>query len=820
MNTHAESTSSIRIRAPLRDPHRGRCPPRWKPTVARAFVAATAGLFATLAHAQGAAERRDVGAPADAPRVLRAPTLAPSVTSNRTDAVSGASLAKSIADPRDTTTTQLTFRELGAREQLNFWRTGDPIGVPFSVRVDEVVTAARLRLNFSFPVQLARQAAQIKVMLNGEPVALIAITRDQAGANLTQEIGIDPRLIVDFNRLTMQIDSAVAECVEQGKGEPLARIGNSSSIELRALRTGLPNDLALLPLPFFDTRDPRPLNLPFVFGDKPSAAILEAAAVVASWFGAQASYRSARFPASFDALPDGDAVVFGIAGDRVAGIMLPAIGAPTLAVRAHPANATGRLLLVTGRDAQELKVAAIALAHGAGRVSGEIAAVAAPTGLRPRDPYETANWVPTKRAVKLGELTDVRNLSVSGQDLEPIRLNLRVPPDVFAWKSAGIPIDLKYRYLSKTGSELSMLNVNVNGKFVQAIPLRTDPPRTPWRSWFGMEEKRTTDRVLADGTVPGRRQILVHPSLIAAQSHMTLEYDFDYAGRATCGLPLGTTISGTIDPDSTIDLSGFRHYLPMPDLAAFSNAGFPYTRIADLSQTAVILPNAPGIADVTALLAVMGRMGESTGHPTTNVTVAPAAAVGNYRSKDLILIGSTATQPLLKEWASHMSWDVTTDRSHEGTLGWWERFASWLRTHDITNVTNGDTRKRDAPTRRLAGDSAIAGFESPLQAGRSVVALIAGQDGRMDAVIRALTDPERISRIHGSAVTVGADRVEMLSANTTYVSGNLSWTTRLQWYFSKHPLRLWATLIVTALLVALLLQRALQNRAAARLRME
>ena len=69
-------------------------------------------------------------------------------------------------------------------------------------------------------------------------------------------------------------------------------------------------------------------------------------------------------------------------------------------------------------------------------------------------------------------------------------------------------------------------------------------------------------------------------------------------GRCRSAPP--TELFAAIDPQSTIDLTAFRHYLAMPNLAAYANSGFPFTRVPDLAQTSIILPNQPTTADVLA----------------------------------------------------------------------------------------------------------------------------------------------------------------------------------------------------------------------------
>ncbi|MCH3828570.1 cellulose biosynthesis cyclic di-GMP-binding regulatory protein BcsB, partial [Campylobacter jejuni] len=62
-----------------------------------------------------------------------------------------------------------------------------------------------------------------------------------------------------------------------------ADVAGRSTLELTVMPVDLPNDLALLPVPFFDSRDVRQLALPIVLGRSPDAARLESAGVLASW---------------------------------------------------------------------------------------------------------------------------------------------------------------------------------------------------------------------------------------------------------------------------------------------------------------------------------------------------------------------------------------------------------------------------------------------------------------------------------------------------------------------------------------------------------
>jgi len=57
----------------------------------------------------------------------------------------------------------------------------------------------------------------------------------------------------------------------------------------------------------------------------------------------------------------------------------------------------------------------------------------------------------------------------------------------------------------------------------------------------------------------------------------------------------------------TIDVfQFFRTYTAMRNLALFANAGFPFTRYADLAETAVVLPDAAGPSGARELFFLLG----------------------------------------------------------------------------------------------------------------------------------------------------------------------------------------------------------------------
>ena len=704
----------------------------------------------------------------------------------------------------------LTFADFGALDPLQLRGTEGQNGIAFSVRSDEVVTGAILHLIYSYSPALLPAISQLKVLVNGETVATLPVPREQAGMLVARDVSIDPRFITEFNHLNIQlIGHYTQQCEDPANSSLWATVSNASSLDLTYASLTSKPDLAALPLPFFDRRDVRRLELPFVFPAKPGAETLEAAGIVASWFGALAGYRGARFPAQIDEAPlSGNAVVFATDSQRPAGVAIPAISGPTIAVVDREAPARGKLLLVLGRNEAELKTAAKALGIGQSVLSGQSATITQLNELSPRVPYDAPNWLPTERPVRFGELAEPRDLTVSGYDADAVRVNLRVPPDLFMWHTKGAPIDLRYRYTVRPAPDRSSLNIGINDGFVQALPIPARPA-----SVFDLG--RYFNNILPDSTADARRTVYIPPLLLTPRAQLRLHFFYDIPNTGECRGRLLENVVGSIDPNSSIDLSSFPHYMALPDLAAFANSGFPFTRMADLSETAVILPLEADSSDYSLYLLEMGRMGASTGYPVNGVTVATADQVDQFAGKDLLILGAPGRQPLLQRWAKAMPFSSDGDS----------------RTFELSDIVfklqdwwHGERGVERAPARAdlslvsSNGAALLTGFESPLQKGRSAVALISAA-GQSDADLSsALLDADVLPQIQGAMAVIHGRTVTITSNGDAYYIGHLSPQEYLRWALSSHPLLLLLGALFAALIIAALFYRALRSIAARRLR--
>ena len=678
---------------------------------------------------------------------------------------------------------RLTFKQLGNSQPLNLRGIDGRVTIPFSVRADEVVTKATLKINYAYSPDLITETSKINVLINGEVAASLALPKETAGSPVSQTITLPAALITEYNQLSLQlIGHYTTACEDPHHSSLWAVVSHHGVLELSTEAAPLGNDLALLPEPFFDPRDGRVLNLPVVFAGAPDNNTLEAAGTLASWFGMRAKGRVLNFPASVDALPaKGHAVVFITGKAAIAGLALPSPTGPALAVVVNPNDPNGKLLLVQGRDGKDLKLAAATLSSVSKTLAGPSLAITQALELRARKPYDAPNWLRSDRPVKFGELVDPQTLNVTGYDAGDIVIGMRLPPDLYRTKDDGVSLDLKYRYTPRSNSAESSVLLRANGSFLKSLLL------LPMERLNGAP---LLAKLQADGSLPMQYTARIPLGMLPARSQLSMRYMYDVIKEGECRDIRIDNMRGAIDPESTLDISSYSHHLAMPNLGAFGSSGYPFSRLADLSQTAVVLSDAPQPQELSTYLNLLGRLGEATGLAGTAVTVGRGAEVAEFADKDLLVIATGADQPLLKRWAKWLPSGLDAAPRSDFSLGLsalWTGVKDWVVARSPQSLQQGDAATTQ-PSFSSAGLTAyVAGFESPMRLGRSVVLFWGAEPAALETGVEALLGADGLTPKIGSGLSiVRGQKVDVVNTATTYFVSDLDWFTRARLMLADH----------------------------------
>ena len=734
-------------------------------------------------------------ATAQAATSAAAPAAAPTAASGATAAPPGR-------------TQVLTFAQLGANYTIPLRGLDPDRTVNVGVRLDEVVTAARLKLVFTYSPSLIYPLSHLKIRLNDEVVATLPLDQEHAGQQVSREIDLDPRFFTDFNRINVQLIAhyTLDHCEDPYHSSLWTDISPTSTLTLTKSLVTLPDTLSLLPAPFFDRRDNRRVTVPFVLPANADPVTLRAAGVVASWLGALASYRELRFPVTRTAPTDAHAIALVLPGVQPDGIHLDKIEGPTVSVMPNPANPSRKMLVLAGRTPQELEVAANAVVLGKAAMAGPSATVKSVDLGQPRRPYDAPAWAPVDRPVMFKELvTDPQQLQVSGANPDAIRVNLRVPADLFGWNDRAVPLNVKYRYTAPSTYNDSVLSVDVNDQLVRSYRLKPLTVKT--------DENLVSVPLLSGGSATVSNEILIPAFRVGSNNQMQFRFHIDSQKTGLCASSAANVARAAVDPDSMIDFSGFLHYAALPNLAFFANSGYPFTRLADLADTAVVIPDAPTAIDQEALLTVLGHMGKWTGLPSLRVTVTPAKSIDAVKDRNLVIVGTGSAAQILQQWGKSLPLLIERGRTEIALRD--------QRSHAWSNWLSGIENENISPAGRaiLTADgplAALIGFESPYAERRSVVALAASSDERVRDVLDVLEDPGKVAQIRGDLTVIRQRDLEGLRLGDVYYVGNLPWYARLWMMMSAHPVLLAITGLLAGLLVALTLFWALGRLAARR----
>ena len=708
------------------------------------------------------------------------------------------------SEPAPAGPVRLSFADLGA-PSLELRGTQPSGTINIGVRGDEVIAAAKLRLRMTYSPALLPQLSHLRVSVNGQVLAALPLPAEQAGREIEREVVIDPRYFSDFNQLRFDlVGHYTMECEDPSHTSLWATLSSLSELELSVQRLELRNELGLLPAPFFDRRDNRRITLPIVLPEQPARDIVRSAGVVASWFGALGDYRSARFPVSFGALPEHHALVFATNAAKPARLQLNDVTDPTVSIIDHPNIPAVKLLVFQGKDEAQLRQAVEGVVLGNPVLSGPQATVTAIE--RPkRMPYDAPRWLRTHRPVTLGELVDSpQQLQTSGTSPAPIRVNLRLPPDLFTWNQPGVPMDLRYRFTPPNQQDTSTLNISINELLLRSYRLRPQG---------GDDGSRTVLVPLLDsGTIQQSEELRIPAFQLVSNNQLQFRFSLDPQRSGPCSHIPDSQARQGIDPDSTIDFSDFEHYTAMPNLALFANAGYPFTRYADLSETVIVLPDTTQAGALEQLFFLLGRMGRHTGAVALSYQLVNVEQAKQARDADILILSGQGAAPLLTEWQQDLALAISGDERKFNELSVAPRFDNPIAVDERGRSTGGQVQ-----VNAKGSLGAFISFESPLSGDRTVVALAGSDDAAAQSLLASLEDDGKVPQILGDLAIVRGDTVQSYRGESVYYVGSLSLWKRLWFHLSQHVVLFTLVALAVVVIVAMLLYGGLQRRVARRL---
>jgi cellulose synthase (UDP-forming) len=680
---------------------------------------------------------------------------------------------------------------------------GPELRYGFGARADEELTAARVLVEvipspWKGPLDSAPRsgatlgasgnAAGLEVLVNDRRVALLDAAALARGG--VHELPVDPAFLAPRSQLTLRVPGGCAAA-------PGAfRALRSVSVALRSDPVPLPDDLALLPLPFVDRGFDTAATVPVVLAAA-TPERLRLASLVASWLALDSPI-PLRFEARVGALPDASALVLVAGAAEAARLGLPAPAGRAVAMRDHPRHpgANVKLVVVGGRDERELAEAVLALAGRRPALAGAEAPLAPPSPAAAALPYSAPRWMPPGRAVRLSDPAVTGSLAHEGARSATLRARFRISPDLWVWPEEFVVLDLGWSQHQPGGAPAPRLDVELNGYFLATLP-----------------------RLAGEGDHQGEVRLRIPREHLRGFNELLVHVKFpdvDPCAAAPAAPASGPPLDAprvAIAPGSTLHLEAFGHYAMLPDVRLFMLDGFPFTRVPDLSQTAVVVPDRPSVAELSAVLSVMGRLAQVTGRAGTGARFVPAArAEGDaLAGRDLLAVGRLAGARLAA-WSPRLPVRAAGDRlapqRPEGSHALLDLLGG---PGPLRDLARAEALLRDAPDAAV-----VAGGASPLSPGRSAIVLAAAPGTELPPFDRFLGYAESAAGPPDLLVVRG-DRRALFHLGSSRGDGRLDAADRLRWFLAQHWLLLLPIVAAAVAALAPPLQHGLDRRVRARL---
>jgi cellulose synthase (UDP-forming) len=735
-------------------------------------------LCAVLAAAGGIA----VGQPATAPLPTQGGPLAGNIPMTLP---TGA-----IAEP-----TQIRFKDMGVADEAELRGPHSYYALHFVLPHTLLPKTATLTVGYRFSRTISASGASIRISLNKSMLGTIMpdMPSQRAGAYSIASFTVPAELLIRDNDLNFEFTgNGMLQTSDKARAAVLARMANASELVVAGDPLPVRPDIAMLPLPFFDSDLQSTTTIPFVFQTKPDAKTLQAAGVLASWFGVLASSQPIRFRVVIGAVPMGNAVVF---SDRSKGATFLPNTPPgaSVQVSVNPQDSNGAALVLTGDNGDQLLTAARALSLRSGapanveqQRTGTLLRVDDFSLPEPRQVDDAPRWMPTDKPVSLSTFSATPDMSTDGS--KPVPIYFKVPPDLYYGETENLSLRLRYKYNAKLVAPGSALRTYINGTLINEAPLAP-----------------------GSGSVERQREALLPVANMRPFAN-TMLFNFDFVSAP------GTTAStaalqGSILRTASLDLRDLHHWAQLPNLELFSNAGFPFTQWADLSHTVVMLPRQPTAREITLFLELMGHFSRQTGYPALRVEVAgPDDLI--REDHDYLVLGNFATQPAFTALRDSLPVTLDPDGVHVKPAGTYLSQAQqlWYR---LTKQTPTDAQ---LPRNASLSDAVIEGIQSPYAKDRSLV-MVALRDDTVEPFFSELfLDRSQSSDISQQVSVLRGGRFLSYDVQVPeYHVGNISWYTAMRIWLTRYSWGLLLAVTLCTLILATWIRNYLQSLAEARL---
>ncbi|WP_237484618.1 cellulose biosynthesis cyclic di-GMP-binding regulatory protein BcsB [Vibrio hippocampi] len=683
---------------------------------------------------------------------------------------------------------EVTFQQLGHSQGIRFMQGQTQAGLRLGMPADQLVNKAQLVLDIDVKQTLIDRGDSLTVSLNGQQIAQLPFgTMFETQASYL--LDIPAVLMTSQTVIAFQLEqSGQILCYPEAIPTPDLTILPTSRIIVDTTALSVTPALSRFPEPFIDTSYFDGGRVFVGLPQTPSSSQVSAAAMLSSWFGIQTDHKTSDFAVTLGELPKENGIVFAAPGEKIGSLTFPYSEHPYIKIISNPVSPKHNLLMVAGKDKQQLRSAVWTLIHekfphGAQSFGVKQQAIAK------RSAYDAPRWLPTDRPTYLRDLlSESQSLVTSGVWHEPMNISFRAAPDLFLWDGNSVPLNIDYRFptVDWMSDEQSLLSITLNQQYLTGLAVnKTGTLEKIWHQLGGDIRKE-------------QARVPVQPYMIYGDNELSLFFNLSYQPGTPCHQLANANIRSSIGENSNLDLTQTRHFAKLPNLSFFVGASFPFSRYSDLSDTAIVLPESPKAEQIAVLLNLTSRSGSATG----SVVTYPDVYLGMPDTKRLVSRDVLAVSVMSDEVFNQALFSdspYTMKQNHIGLkeIGLVEKWRNML-------LGEWSLQRLEAE-RYFASASQWRGFlsyRSPWDPERVVVLVSASHSEQLSKIGADLQSQSTNAAIRGDTTIITNDNdVASFQVSTTFPSGELPWYQVVMWYANQHSVMLVGILLLVSMIL-------------------
>ncbi|MFA5170179.1 MAG: cellulose biosynthesis cyclic di-GMP-binding regulatory protein BcsB [Sulfuriferula sp.] len=387
--------------------------------------------------------------------------------------------------------------------------------------------------------------------------------------------------------------------------------------------------------------------------------------------------------------------------------------------------------------------------------------------------------------------------TVQGMFAEAMELNLNIPPALFAKSEDKVELHLRFAYGASLRKD-SVLNVFLNDHFENVIPLKNDD---------GGYFRDYTVSIPLNSFKPGANTLRFSPRLMPL---ITGECQSIQTGN----------LSLTLFDNSRLDMPNAAYYVSMPDLSLFAQSGFPYTVKSGGANVTYFVPSADSDSAAAAWM-LMGKLSQDTRMPMFNAQISSAPKT---QSGEWVVVSPLKSIPvsILKN-APMTIGEITRapypivggQKRAPSDLDWSQRVFELFRDlFVLKKETNlGQVAYITATGAGLGRNAMAMQYQAPWNNNRTITLFSAVDSHTLVENVTDLIQPQKWSQLAGDYAIWRnePDYIFTQRAGGEYLYGEVGLSSRMEYYFNRHPFFWAGTILLVVIGLALLTLRLLMR---------